>query len=89
MHENDVKIDNLCHIAHNVLIKSRSILTACVEISGSSIIEEDVWIGPNSSVINGITIGKGSLIGIGSVVIKSVPPNSTVFGNPAKIISER
>jgi len=83
-----VKIDNLCHIAHNVIIGRRSMITACVEISGSVSIGEDVWIGPNSSIINGINIGDKSLIGIGSVVTRNIPENKVAFGVPAKVIRD-
>lgn len=52
----------------------------------SPIIEDDVTIGPNSCIIGKIIIGKGSVIGAGSVVVKDVPPYSVVVGNPAKVI---
>ena len=53
-----------------------------------TIIEEDVWIGGNSCINQGITIGKHSLVGSGSVVTKSVPPYSIVGGNPARILKQ-
>ena len=46
------------------------------------VIESDVWIANNVSILLGVTIGKGSVIGIGSIVLKSFPPNSFVVGNP-------
>lgn len=49
-------------------------------------IEQDVWIGANSVILSGITIGKGSVIAAGSVVTKDVPENTIVGGNPARII---
>jgi acetyltransferase-like isoleucine patch superfamily enzyme len=48
------------------------------------IIEDDVWIGYNSTILKGVTIGKGSIVQPGSVVSKSVPPGSLVSGNPAQ-----
>lgn len=86
--EDHVKIDNLCHIAHNVLIKARSMITACTEISGSTIIEEDVWIGPASALINGIVIGENSFLGIGTVVTKDIPKGKVAVGVPARIIRD-
>jgi acetyltransferase-like isoleucine patch superfamily enzyme len=60
-----------------------------IEIGASPIIiEDDAWIGFNSIILKGVTIGKGSIVGAGSVVTKSVPPWTIVGGNPAKIIRE-
>jgi len=50
------------------------------------IIENEVWIGANSIVTAGVTIGKHSVIGGGSVVTKNIPPYSVAVGNPAKIV---
>ncbi len=54
-----------------------------------TIIEDDVWIGINTIIMSGITVGKGSIVGAGSVVTKNVEPYSIVAGNPAKIIRYR
>lgn len=48
------------------------------------VIEDDVWIGYNATILKGVTIGKGSIIQPGSVVSKDVPAGSLVFGNPAQ-----
>jgi acetyltransferase-like isoleucine patch superfamily enzyme len=53
------------------------------------IIEDDCWICANSIILQGVTIGKGSVIGAGSVVTKNIPPYSVAVGNPARIIKER
>lgn len=52
----------------------------------SPIIMDDVTIGPNVCIIGDITIGKGAIIGAGAVVVKDVPADAIVAGNPAKII---
>lgn len=57
--------------------------------NGSIIVEDDVWIGMDSIIMSGITIGKGSVIAAGSVVVKNVLPYSIVGGNPAKTIKMR
>ncbi len=49
------------------------------------IIEDESWIGANSVILSGITIGFHSVVAAGSVVTKDVPPFSVVAGNPAKI----
>ena len=49
-------------------------------------IEDHVWIGFNCSILKGVTIGEGAIVGAGSVVTKDVPPFTIVAGNPARII---
>lgn len=53
------------------------------------IIEDDVWIGHGCSILGGIRISKGSVIGAGSVVTKDIPPYSIAYGVPAKVIRSR
>jgi acetyltransferase-like isoleucine patch superfamily enzyme len=50
------------------------------------VIEDDVWIGFNSTILKGVNIGKGSIIGASSVVTKDVPAGTIFAGNPAKFI---
>jgi acetyltransferase-like isoleucine patch superfamily enzyme len=58
-------------------------------ISKEVVIEDDVWLGYNVIVLPGVTIGKGSVIGAGSVVSKDIPPYSIAIGNPARVIKKR
>ena len=51
-------------------------------------IEKNVWIGANVSILPGVTIGENSVVGVGAVVTKDVPPNVIVVGNPAHILRE-
>lgn len=53
------------------------------------IIEDDVWIGTRVTILPGVRIGKGSVIGAGSVVTKNVPPYAIFGGNPARLIRHR
>lgn len=53
------------------------------------VIENDVWVGANVTILKGVTIGTGSVIAAGSVVTKDVPPFSIVGGVPAKVIKKR
>ncbi len=50
------------------------------------IVENEVWLGTNVSVLQGIIIGEGSVVAAGSVLTKDVPPNTLVGGVPARII---
>jgi acetyltransferase-like isoleucine patch superfamily enzyme len=50
------------------------------------IIEDNVWLATRVIVLKGVTIGKGSVIAAGSIVLKSIPPNSFAAGVPAKVI---
>lgn len=84
--ENNVKIDNLVHVAHNCLIKDGAFIIACAELSGGVIVGKNAWIAPNSCTHQKITIGEGSLVGLGAVVTKDVPEKSVYAGNPAKKI---
>jgi maltose O-acetyltransferase len=59
------------------------------DIAGDIIVEDNCWICANSIILPGVTIGKGSVIGAGSVVTNDIPPNSVAVGNPARVIKER
>ncbi|QSB27961.1 CatB-related O-acetyltransferase [Flavobacterium sp. CLA17] len=56
---------------------------------GPVIIEEDVWVGSNTVILPGVKIGRGSIIGAGSVVTKDIPRYSVAYGNPAKVRIKR
>jgi len=49
------------------------------------VIEDDVWIGYNSTIMKGVTIGKGAIIQPGSMILRDIPAGAVVFGNPAQI----
>ncbi|MCH5216316.1 MAG: acyltransferase [Muribaculaceae bacterium] len=53
---------------------------------GAVIIEDNVWIGEKASILPGVHIGKGCIIGANAVVTRDIPPYSVVGGNPARII---
>ncbi len=52
------------------------------------VIEDDVWIGPNATILKGVCVGCGAFIEAGAVVTRDVPRRSRVLGNPAQIIGE-
>ncbi|MWB96017.1 sugar O-acetyltransferase [Flavobacterium sp. GA093] len=86
-----VKIGSNVMLAPNVQIytathpldaETRKILHSAEAVT----IGDDCWIGGNSVICPGVTIGEGSVIGAGSVVTKDIPKNSLAVGNPAKVI---
>ncbi len=93
----NVKIGKRCLIAahsgifansHNYADPSRYIADQGVTCKGITI-EDDCWLGHAVTVIDGVTIGKGSVIGAGAVVTKDIPPYSIAVGTPAKVIKTR
>lgn len=62
--------------------------TSGPEFGGKITIGEDCWIGGNVIILPGITIGRGTTIGAGSVVTKDIPAESVAVGNPARVIKK-
>ena len=54
-----------------------------------TLIKKKASIGSNATIICGITVGEGALVGAGSVVTRDVPPNTIVVGNPARVLKKR
>jgi UDP-3-O-[3-hydroxymyristoyl] glucosamine N-acyltransferase len=80
------KIDNLVHVAHNVKIGKNCQIICQVGIGGSVEIGDNSFVGISASIRNQIKIGQNAVIGMGAVVVKDVPDNMTVAGNPASPI---
>jgi maltose O-acetyltransferase len=59
-----------------------SVPVACAPVN----LTENVWVGGQSAILKGVTIGKNSVVGFRAVVTKDVPPNVVVAGNPARIV---
>ena len=77
------KIDNLVHIAHNVKIGKHCIIVAETFIGGSVEIGDYTWIAPQVCVRDWVNIGSNVVVGMGSVVTKTVGDNVVVMGVPA------
>ncbi len=79
------------HTGNHALIKGMFItdITEAIKPSGYDedvIVEKDVWIGCNVTLLSGVTIGRGCTIAAGAVVAKSTPPYAVIGGVPAKFI---
>jgi len=97
----DVEIGDNCLLSNNIFISSGGHIYNKVPslpikeqdtldtINKKVIIENDCWIGINVVIMAGVTIGKGSIIGANSVVVKNVNPYSVIGGVPAKLIKKR
>lgn len=79
-----------CSIAWDVIIMDTDYhgIGYTPPVSQPTTLEESVWVGNSAIITKGVTIGRGSIVAAGSVVVKSVPPFTIVGGNPAKAIKQ-
>lgn len=77
-------------VGKNCHIGAGSVLAGVIEPPSAKpvIVEDDVVIGANCVVLEGVTVGKGAVVAAGAVVIEDVPPNTVVAGTPARVIKE-
>lgn len=75
-----------CTIGHNAILGDYTTILPSVNISGFVKTQECVSIGTGSAIIQGVSVGKNTVIGAGSVVVKDLPENCTAVGAPAKAI---
>lgn len=83
-----VKVDNLVHIAHGVVIDENSLIIANSLIGGSTTIGKRVWVAPSATIINKTSVDDDAVIGMGAVVLKPVQKNEVIVGNPGKPIKK-
>jgi UDP-3-O-[3-hydroxymyristoyl] glucosamine N-acyltransferase len=82
------KIDNLVHIAHNVVVGRNSLVIANAMVGGSTTIGDETWIAPSVNLMNGIKIGNKVTIGMSALVTKNVPDGETWAGVPASSLEK-
>jgi UDP-3-O-[3-hydroxymyristoyl] glucosamine N-acyltransferase len=83
-----VKVDGICHIAHNVEIGEHTMVAANTMFSGGVTVGARSWIGPSTSVIDRVRLGDDIFTGIATVVTKNLPAGSRVMGSPARPVDE-
>ena len=92
-----LSIGSYCAIAAHVSIlttehdfrDARSIPWGDVRIAKPVLIDDFAWIGTNASILPGVHIGEGAIVGMGAVVPRDVPARAVVVGNPAKVVRYR
>ncbi len=84
-----VKIDNLCQVAHNVVIGRNTAMAAQVGVAGSAHIGEQCIVAGQSGIVGHITLGDHVTVAAQSGVTRSVPAGQAVFGSPAMEASKR
>jgi serine acetyltransferase len=88
-----VQVMPMSCIGHDVRIMDYVTICPSCTISGHVVIEEEVFIGAGTTVVNGtlkkpLVIGAGAKISAGSVITKSIPDKASVAGNPARPLRE-
>lgn len=84
----EVKVDNLVHIAHGVQIGKNSLVIANAMVAGSVSIGENSWIAPSVSILNQARIGSNVSTGMGATIVKNVEDGQLVVGSPAEPIDQ-
>lgn len=78
------KIDNLVHVAHNVIIGEDVLIIAQAMLGGSAEVGDGAWIAPHAVVREHVKIGRRAFVALGAVVVKNVDDGESVRGIPAK-----
>ena len=99
----DVRIGDGAHVTDHMRVGSRVFIAPHVIFCNdrhpvvnnhdyqleSPVVEDDVSIGVNATILPGVRLGKGCIVGAGAVVVRDVPPGVTVVGNPARELPKR
>jgi serine acetyltransferase len=76
-------------INHDDVLEERVVVASGVSLAGSVHVEADCYLGQACTVRQFVRIGRASLIGMGAVVLRDVPPNSVIVGNPGRRLRDR
>jgi carbonic anhydrase/acetyltransferase-like protein (isoleucine patch superfamily) len=78
-----------CVINHDCIVEERTVMACGVTLAGSVTVESGCYLGQSCTVRQRLRIGRGSLIGMGAVVVNDIPANSVVVGNPGRVRRQR
>jgi sugar O-acyltransferase (sialic acid O-acetyltransferase NeuD family) len=79
-------VNTLAVVGHDVVLEKGCIVSDFCDLMGFSYLEELVFLGSGAKILPSVRIGRNARVGTGSVVIRKVKADTTVFGNPAKVI---
>jgi len=85
----NAKIDDLVQIGHNCVVGANCLVMAGSILCGGAVLGRGCWIAPNTTVREKVHLGDAAYTGLGAVVIKDVPDNMIVVGNPARQLRKR
>jgi UDP-3-O-[3-hydroxymyristoyl] glucosamine N-acyltransferase len=83
------KIDNLVHVAHNVVLGRNTVVIANTMLGGSVTVGDGAWVAPSVTIMNQASIGAGATLGLGAVVLRDVAPRQVIVGNPGKALDKK
>lgn len=85
-HPSGIVINDKAILGKNVWLRANTVIGNDLISNKASVIGDNMNIGVNAIIIGNIQVGDNCVIGAGAVVTKSIPPNSVVAGNPARVI---
>ncbi len=83
---NNVLIQGKAVLGHDLVVGDNVVISSLAFVGGNVTIGRNTYIAPGSCIRNGLHIGENAIVGMGAVVVKDVPDNAVVVGNPAKIM---
>ncbi|MFO1091256.1 MAG: hypothetical protein U1E46_16905 [Hyphomicrobiales bacterium] len=83
-----VQINRTASLGHDLALEDYVTVGPNVTICGNCVIERGAYIGAGATLAPKVRIGANSMVGAGTVVVRDVPPNTVVVGNPAKVVRE-
>jgi len=83
---NNVLIFANSFIGHDTVVEDYCFVANCVSVGSTVRLKKGVYVGSNASILEKVTMGEYAMAGLGTVVLKDIPPTKRAVGNPARII---